>query len=210
MAKAKSTATKAPVAGQPGYDPSEVVVTEQERDMGPEPIRPKAQRPESGAAKAPAKEATAAELVEYLIGSGSNPLRLADSPEWIRENPAATAEQCYRRLEAARDANPSAVAEGTLLKAGKWIWGPSFTLESAVLLAPAEEIGRLRGHIEALEKQLAMKNADLVGTQNQNGMLQDRLAELQRQVGFLSAGRSQEDLAAAGVGAGENSLVHAH
>ena len=145
---------------------------------------------------AKAKEKTATDLLEHLRQTGTPEKTLLPHLTWAKQE-SATAEDLYRRLEEAQ------VNEGTLRKAGKFVFGAEFEPAAAVLLAPADELLRLRGENESLKNQLAASQADRLGLTNRVKYLTDRMEELTQQVSFLKVGRSPEDLAL--LGAGESS-----
>ena len=200
---------KAPLAGQPGYDPfpdakqkpMEVGVAE---EMGPREVLAKPKRESSGIPTMPAKQATAVEFLAFLLESGTNNDKLIPARAWLAQNDGATAEQCFRFLEAAEEHGYAPTAQGTLRKAGKWLWGSTWELEAAVLQNPTDEINKLRGQAANLEGQMTAKNADLASTKSQNAYLLKELAELRRQNDYLKLGKSPDELAAAGIDAGKN------
>lgn len=202
MAKAKEQA----LAGQPCYNPFKEKVIEISRpEIGPEAIMPKHQREKSAIAEAAAKVATAFDLLAYLHESGTSDIKMQPARDWLNENGDTTAEGLFREyLDQAEIHGDAPINVGTLRKAGKWLWGNTWEPEQAVLQNPSEEIGRLRGQIANLEGQLTSKGAELTGARQQRDHLQQRVAELSGQVGFLRVGRTPEELATAGVDAGRN------
>lgn len=139
--------------------------------------------------------APARELMVHLLETGTpNKLLKGVEDKFLRATPKATAEDLYRHLEAEGVATP-----GTLRKAGKWIWGPTFEPESVVAQAPEEEITRLRRENEVLSNSNRTLSAEKLGLTNANTHLQQRVNDLQSQVAYLSQGRSPAELSVAGI-----------
>lgn len=202
---ATATKNKAPVAGQPGYKPEEPVYPHLEdlQKEGEErallPVAAKPQRTPTPEPSTPAKDAKGSDLLEYLVSSGTNPVKMAHVREWLSANPGATAVATFRYLESAEE-NGQPTSQGTLRKAGKWVWGSAWELESAVLQAPAEEIKNLREKVATLEGQLGSKNNEVASLRSQIAFLQEANGKLGSQVDFLKSGKSPEELRSIGIG----------
>ena len=211
-----AAAIKAPVAGQKGYKPE----TENKASAETEPRQPanidelqkegelrELKNVEPKAVAAPqnpsglgTREGKAIELLDYLIGSGTNPKKLADDRAFYSDRPEATALEAFRYLESAEERGDVATSPGTLRKAGKWLWGNAWELESAVLQAPAEEIKNLREKVAVMEGQMIGKNNEVASLRSQIAFLQETNGNLARQVDFLKAGRTTEELRSIGIG----------
>lgn len=209
MAKGASPGTvKEPVAGQAGYEPfkhaqnpapREMVDVSGSREMAFEKVQPKAKRQEPPISPAPARAATAIELLDALVASGTPPKNLLFARgAFMDRDREATAEECFRLLEAAEDHGHEPVNVGTIRKAGKWLWGSGWEPESAVLLAPADEIRRLRGEVANLDGQIAAANTTIGGLRHQIAYQGDKIKDLSSKVDWLRAGRPADELAAIG------------
>jgi len=165
------------------------------------------------------QEKSAPDLLTFLKDTGSPRKILEEAVRWTREQITVsggphtsslsfeqalerakeqkrdipTAEILYRHLEATN------CKQGTLRKAGKWIWGDEFEPESVVLQAPADELLNLRRQNEMLSQNLRNKSADCLGLSQQNTHLLDRVNDLERKVRYLSMNKSAAELAAAGI-----------
>jgi len=138
-------------------------------------------------------EPTGKQLVAYLKDSGTPFARLRPLEEWAKANPEATAEDLYRHMEA------SGSSQGTLRKAGKWVFGAEFEPENVVKDAPADEMLRLREENENFRGRIAELQSDSLGRINQLKYKDDQIAELTRKITFLSMGKSREELAQIGL-----------
>ena len=130
------------------------------------------------------------ELLAYLESSGT-PTDLVR--QYRRNMPKdSTAEDVYRQMEA----DNASVSEGTLRKAGKFVWGPDFEPNRAEPVGAAEELLRLRQENDQLHARVATLNADRKASSHRVTFLEEEIRRLTSQVNFLKAGRSREDLAA--------------
>lgn len=136
---------------------------------------------------------TAGAMLAYLAETGTSAGRLRPLEAWAKENPKATADDLYRHMET------TCAYQGTLRKAGKWIFGDTFEPEDVVKQAPADEMLRVREENERIKSNVAGLQADKLGLINQNKFLQEQIAELTRQVSFLKMGKSREELAQIGL-----------
>lgn len=132
-------------------------------------------------------------LLAYLAETGTSANRLRPLEVWLKENPKATADDLYRHME------QTCQYQGTLRKAGKWLFGDAFEPENVVKLAPADEMLRVREENERIKSNVAGLQADKLGLINQNKFLQEQIAELTRQISFLKMGKSREELAQIGL-----------
>src|SRR5439155_10434732 len=97
-------------------------------------------------------------------------------------------------------------AQGTLRKAGKWVYGPAWEPETAVLQAPGEEIARLRVQIATLEDQAKMTSAALASANGQIKFLTEELGVAVRQRDYLKSGKTQQELHMLGIAQTESNL----
>lgn len=149
------------------------------------------QQPQTGA------QAPAACLLAYLKDTGTPDRTLHRIEDWLHapEHADATADALYRWLsDEAEGFNP-----GTVRKAGKWAFGPTFEPAAVVEQAPADELLRLRQENEVLRGNVATLSAEKLGLTQANAHLRDRLNTLQGQVRYLSLGKTPNELEAAGV-----------
>ena len=209
MAKAAA----APVAGQPGFELSQVnkegttkPLETREEERAPQAIQPKPKKewtpPAMPTVQKDGKDRTGSELIEYLKESGTNPEKLVDAAVYLVKNPSINAVEFFRYIETAEEYGDMPIAVGTITKAGKWIWGATWAPEMGMAHAPAEEVKRSRELVAAAQSDLAKKNAEVVGLNQQLAFLQDRVKELSRENEFLKAGRLPNDF-----GPGRNILT---
>jgi hypothetical protein len=204
MAKAS-----APVAGQLGFELSQIneggakPLETREEEKAPRAILPKVAKAYSPPAMPTVQKGSkGSDLIEYLKASGTNPDKLHDAAVWLVQNPDVTAENFFRYLETAEELGHMPISVGTITKAGKWLWGPTWAPEMGMAHAPAEEVKRSRELVAAAQSDLAKKNAEVVGLNQQLTYLQDKVKELSRENEFLKAGRQSNDF-----GPGRNVLM---
>ena len=150
----------------------------------------------------PAKDAKGAELLAFLLESGTPAANLAAADRWLKGHAGASALDVYRFLEEAHEHGQINI--GTLRKAGKWLWGAAWEPESAMAQAPAEEIHRLREQVATYESQTAIRNTELAAMKTRIDYLEREAVRLQSENNYLRAGRSSDDLAKAGIDPGVN------
>lgn len=137
----------------------------------------------------------ASALLSYLVGSGTNPQKLSPFEAWAREQGENyPAEGLYRHME------EQGMAPGTLLKAGKWVWGPMFRPEEQVSLTASEEMMKLRGENDQLSARIQTLVSERNGYMNRASYLQGQMEKLTQENAWLRMGRSKEDLATLDVG----------
>lgn len=137
----------------------------------------------------------ARELVNYLQETGSPGKLLRYLERWLGQDEQrnATAEELFRHLEGIE------AKDGTLRKAGRWVYGPTFEPARIVEQAPADELLRLRSENDRYLHTIEDLRADKLGLTGEVNYLRKQVAELTDKVRFLSLGRSQTDLHMAGV-----------
>lgn len=152
---------------------------------------PKAQTPPQAATEKvkPSGEA----LIAHLRETGTPPERLLPLENHLVENPGASAEILYRKMDAEH------APLGTLRKAGKFAFGASFEPDEVNAKAPAEEIVRLREVNQKLVDQLAQSNVKLLSMTKQRDLYMEKLNESVNKVRALSMGKTPEELILAGV-----------
>jgi hypothetical protein len=126
------------------------------REMVPKKSLPKPhlESPALGAARA----ASAAQLLDELVKTGTPPRNLIDARLHFADLPDATAEQAFRYLESAEDRGKEPINPGTIRKAGKWLWGNAWEPAPLMLEQDPAEFAK---H-QALENmRLREKNAQL-------------------------------------------------
>lgn len=191
---------------QPGYkpriEPDPKPVTNEEIELAPAAMPPKVKREITPESIRDAKDATGAQLLDYLVESGTNAAKLNSARGWLLDNQSATAEKCFRYLENAEEHGHAPIALGTLRKAVKWIWGDAWEPESAAFLAPQDELKRLREQVAGLQNELARKNGEVVMLKNQLGYLEGQVKTLGSENDHLKVSRPAADL-----GPGRNVLT---
>lgn len=153
----------------------------------------KTETPEEAPALAVAEPPSGKALLAYLVETGTSANRLRPLEAWLKDNPKATADDLYRHME------QSCTYQGTLRKAGKWVFGDTFEPENVVKQAPADEMLRVRQENERLKSNIGSLESDKLGYINQNKYLQEQIADLTRKISFLKMGKTQAELAQIGL-----------
>lgn len=170
--------------------------TEQKRGPGrPRKVEQAEDAPIPGVTPEPAP--TPAQLIQSLHDSGTPIKVVRHLRGWLDEHPDATPTALYDHMAAEEKAGTLNV--GTLRKAGKLIHGSRFEPECLVKLAPGEELERLREENDRQRDQIAEQSARILGLTNANTLLQERINEATKTISVLRAGRSTEELQAAGL-----------
>lgn len=133
----------------------------------------------------------ATELLAYLQTSGTNPHKLESYERFAREHGKDfAADALYRHMEV------MGMANGTLRKAGKWVFGDSFEPGSVSEGSDKDEIARVREECA----QIKSRNQDLVaernGYMNRAAYLQGQVEKLSAENAWLRMGKPAADLAA--------------
>lgn len=201
---AATKAGKQPVAGQAGYNPFQssedtMQATDVERQVMPVSQRPK--KEVSARAAEMARPATAKELIDQLITTGTNPEKLAGVKAWLVDNQEASAEKCFRYLFDSESFGDAPTSPGTLEKAAKWIWPDGWREQVSYTQAPKEEMDDLRRQVSELQADFATRNSELASVRQQLQFAQDRLKEVSGENALLRKGSQIES------GIGKNVLA---
>jgi hypothetical protein len=126
-------------------------------------------------------ECTGRQLRDYLKASGTPDWRIEFIDKLLLGKPDSDGKLITEQMiQAGRDKMP----EGTVLKAGKYVYGPTFSLAIAGASASTEEIDRLRGqignlegHIRDTEGRNAIQGQELMELRTVKARLTDDLDE---------------------------------
>lgn len=138
-----------------------------------------------GDVKAPTGKLASA-LIAYLVGSGTNPQKLAPFEAWSKEQGEnLPAEALFKRFEEA------GISQGTLLKAGKWVYGPTYRIEAAT--SQTAEALQLRGELDQLNARLQTTVSERNGYMNRVAYLEGAMEKLQQELQWAKMGRPAMD-----------------
>jgi hypothetical protein len=124
--------------------------------LGVHPVPEK--RPRKPLSAQPARSATAHELRLHLITTGLTEEKLVNADAWLRENPSASAQAYLDCLIA--DMDNQRLSIGTVLRAGKWIFGDHWRLEDATIESIDGDLEREKADNRRLREQLANLEAE--------------------------------------------------
>ncbi len=127
----------------------------------------------------PQSPPSAQALIDHLSATGTSPERVEIAKAFLTTNPDSSAEDVYRHLESV------GVKEGTLRKAGRFVFGKWFEPESAVIQAPEEELTKARERAENVTQELAEKRALVLSQDRQIENLERKIVDLTGQVDIL-------------------------
>lgn len=150
---------------------------------------------------------TAAGLLDSLLASGTPADKLATSRAWLREHRTATAQEMYGFLETQKPSAGGRIGEGTLLKAGKMLYGEDFVLpppgtSAATLPAQTEEITQLREELATALRDLAQANKRGVALQRQMDHITAKTKEAEAHILRIHDARNRRTSGTPGVTAG--------
>ena len=160
-------------------------------EIAPQRVAEKPLRQVPASEFAPAKDAKAKELFDWLQATGLTEELLEGPRAWLRHQPDA---DCVAGFKALEDREPP-YQPNTILRAGKWIWGEDWTPQYAVLKAPNEQIKELRDQLKVLKGHAQSKQAELTGLNGQVAYLTKLCKEQELQNAYLKAGKSAAELA---------------
>lgn len=120
------------------------------------------------------QERTAADLLEHLTDTGTGRDRLALIQGYLDDNEEASAEDLFAWMQEHLGIQQAA---GTIRKAGKYLYGPTFDLPVPGMTS-SDEVKDLRGKLDAAEKSIQeLQGRNAILTKN-NLQLKQRIDSL--------------------------------
>jgi hypothetical protein len=145
------------------------------------------------AADVTAEEKTGRALVAYLAETGTPEATTSVLERYCDEHDGATAVALYQHLDSTGAATDHRA--GTLRKAGKWIYGPTFEPEKLVEQAPSQELAKVRQELSTVRDQLRAAQADNHALAGELRVQRERVQDYTRQITMyrLQLGLSPND-----------------
>lgn len=124
----------------------------------------------------PRPDCTGRQLRDYLKATGTSAERIVFLDELLLRKPDASGKFLLEQMIAAK------LQTGTLNKAGRYVYGPSFSLAQAGAVASTEEVDKLRlqvanleAHIRGIEGQSAVQGQELIALRTDKARLTEDL-----------------------------------
>jgi hypothetical protein len=144
---------------------------------------PVAARETADVSQQPHPDCTGRQLRDFLKASYTSEQRIELIDAWLLKAPGMSGKELYERLAVA------GVQAGTLTKAGKYVYGPSFTIAAGGASASTEEVSRMReqvahleNHVRTLESQLSAQRQECIDLRTQNTRFVEDNEELKRRL----------------------------